>query len=270
MTLFEKLFLKIGGHFFKDEEAEEPEPQFVTWHTPNNAKCYKEFLDMYESQTHILVAGATGSGKSVFINTFLHSVLTESPASVKFAFIDPKRVELVKYKNLPHTFAYACDNDEIILTLQCIVDLMESRYCDMQEQGITKYNGCAVYVVIDELADLMTTCKKDVMPLLQRIAQLGRASNIFLLCATQAPNRQVIPAALTLNFNTRIALHCFSPIESRQIIGINDAATLPLYGEMIVCTPSGYERIEVPMIPKEELTERVNFWINQKKKRTVA
>ena len=267
MTLFEKLLLKFGGRFFdSDDSKAESDSIIQCWTTPSG-RYYQEFYDMYESGSHILVAGATGSGKSVFINTFLFSVLANcSPSRAELILIDPKRVELVKYKDMPHTIAYACENDDIINTLVGAIDLMERRYAEMQERRISKTDAAPVYIIVDELADLMTTCKRDVMPLLQRIAQLGRAANIRLLCATQAPNRQVIPAALTLNFNTRIALHCFSPIESRQIIGINGAETLPMYGEMIVYTPSGYNRITVPMIPSEELNSRIQFWENQKQR----
>lgn len=268
MNIFDRIILKIGDRMFQDESEEENPQQdkTVTWFTPDKATYYKMFEEMYNNSSHILVAGTTGSGKSVFINSFIYSLLAFcAPVSgngAKFVLIDPKRVELSKYKKLPHTIRYACDNEDIIDALYECIELMEQRYIDMEEAGIVKSNETPIYIVIDELADLMTTCKKDIMPLLQRIAQLGRAANVRLLCATQAPNRKIIPAELTTNFNTRIGLHCFSPIESKQIIGTNGAETLPQYGQAIIRTASYVRRSEVPMVSDEKLKERIAYWEN--------
>lgn len=236
-------------------------PSVRSYTTQAGAEFYTYYKNMFEDGSHILIAGTTGSGKSVFINGFIYSVLAiASPVSAKFIFCDPKRVELVRYKNLPHCIRYASEQDEIINALEYAISLMENRYKTMQLQGIRQSTEAPVYIVIDELADLMTTCKKAVLPLLQRIAQLGRASNIRLLCATQAPNRKVIPAELTLNFNIRIALHCFSPIESRQIINTKGAELLPRYGNAIVNRPEGLVKINVPLVSEDKILDRIRFW----------
>lgn len=249
------------------KKTRKPRASKVKYWTTPGGRYYKEFYEMYESGSHILVAGSTGSGKSVFINTFLFSILADcSPSMAKFVLIDPKRVELIMYKDLPHTIAYACEKDDIIRELENVVAIMDNRYKDMQKRKIRKYDGVPLYIVIDELGDMMTDVayKRQITPLLQHIANLGRAANIRLLGATQRPSRETIPSWLTLNINTRIGLHCFSHIESHQIIGINDATELPLFGQMIICTPSGYKRTTVPMIPEQELNERIEYWIKQK------
>lgn len=129
-----------------------------TWETPQGS-YYNLFADMLK-QPHLLVAGATGSGKSVVINGIITTALKDSPAAVQFIFIDPKRVELVDYKPLPHTLKYASEPGDMVQALQYAMNTTENRYRAMQARHEKNYSGGAVYVVIDELADLMTTKKK--------------------------------------------------------------------------------------------------------------
>lgn len=252
------LYNAFCGFFTKNETKP---IKIKTYYTPNNANYYTMHRDFYNDGSHMLIAGTTGSGKSVFINGFIYSLLAfTSPASARFVLIDPKRVELSKYKNLPQTIAYGCDNENIIQILEWVSDLMEKRYTRMQAEGTTRSTEAPIYVIIDELADLMTTCKRQIMPLLQHLLQLGRAANIRIVAATQAPNRKVIPAELTLNFNLRIALHCLSAIESKQIINAKGAEELPRYGRCILLSPEGYKTLSVPMVSDAELKNRIDFW----------
>ena len=145
-----------------------------TWETPQGS-YYNLFADML-TQPHLLVAGATGSGKSVVINGIITTALKDSPAAVQFIFIDPKRVELVNYKPLPHTLKYASEPGDMVQALQCAMDTTESRYKAMQSRHEKNYSGGAVYVIIDELADLMTTNRRQVQPLIQRLAQITHSS----------------------------------------------------------------------------------------------
>ena len=169
----------------------------------------KTINNITDRAVHLLIAGATGSGKSVLLNNCLCSILNRYRLSgeqlPQFVFIDPKRVELYQYKRLPDIL-YCCENDEAINALNKVILVMENRYKHLQDIGERKYTGRAIYIIIDELADLMLTCRRSVLPLLQRIAQLGRAANIHLYACTQCPNRRVIPAELTLNFTDKIAL----------------------------------------------------------------
>lgn len=216
---------------------------------------------------HTLVAGITGSGKSVLINRILGDCIAYSPQAFGFVLIDPKRVELFRYAKLPHTIRYADSPTAIVDALNYAIGLMDSRYIQMRKHGLTHYDGQSVLVVVDELADLMTTQRKTCLPLLQRLAQLGRAAKVFLLCATQSPSRKTIPAELTLNFQNRVALHCFSQIESRQIIGSDHAITLPRYGQAYWRTADGRLLFvdKIPPISDETIAERIACYIQQKR-----
>jgi len=218
--------------------------------------------------SHLLIAGATGSGKSVLLNSIIYTLLAKcSPVSDKgcqFILIDPKRVELNSYKKLPHTLKYCTENKDIIKALDYTIDIMEYRYKYMQRKHIKLYDDFAIYVIIDELGDLMTTCKKEVMPRLQRIAQLGRAAKIHLIACTQCPNRRVIPAELTLNFTDKVALKCDTAIESKQIINIAGAETLPPHGTAYHRSSNGLKLVGIPLTPDIELLKRIDFWIKYK------
>ena len=221
---------------------------------------------------HLLIAGATGSGKSVLLNNCLYSILDRYSLNgeqlPQFVFVDPKRVELYQYKRLPDIL-YCCENSDTITALNRVINTMENRYKYMQELGERKYNGRAIYIIIDELADLMLTCRRAVLPLLQRIAQLGRAANIHLYACTQCPNRRVIPAELTLNFTDKIALRCDSSIESRQVINIAGAEKLPIYGQGIWRAPGVLQQIDIPLISDNDITRLVSAFCVQNEVFTV-
>lgn len=235
----------------------------MTWKTPVG-EAYSIYKDMLQ-QPHLLIAGATGSGKSVVINALIYTALYSSPAGAQFVLIDPKRVELVDYKRLPHTLRYASEPGEVVQALQYAVSITESRYKNMQRRGIKKYDGSNVYVVIDELADLMTTNKRRVQPLLQRLAQIGRAANIHIIAATQCPLAKVIPTEIKVNFDARVALRTRSAQDSRNILGITGAERLPRFGQGYYMTPEGTQRYYIPMYSGEELNSRVQWWRKQNK-----
>lgn len=231
--------------------------------TPNT---HYSFCDLVFEASHVLIGGTTGSGKSVFIDEYIYSALGRfTPEQLNLVLIDPKRVSLFKYKNLPHAIAYETENDRIIAALDNVIKEMEKRYNYMQSTGAVKYSGAYIVVVIDELADLMVTCKNAIMPRLQRIAQLGRAARIKLLAATQAPNRKVIPAELAVNFTGRVALRCLSAIESKQIIGKAGAENLPQHGKAIYLHSNGrYYDADIIKVSDYEIENRIRFWESQK------
>lgn len=218
---------------------------------------YKNML----SQPHLLIAGATGSGKSVIINGLIYTALYDSPAAVRFILIDPKRVELVEYKNLPHTIQYASEPREMIGALQGALDIVETRYKLMQRQHMKKYSGAAIYIVIDELADIMTTNKKQVQPLIQRLAQIGRAANVHIIAATQCPLAAVIPTPIKVNFDSRVGLRTRSRQDSRNILDCPGCEMLPRYGQGYYMTPEGLQLYNIPMIPDTERQRIIKHWI---------
>ena len=223
------------------------------------------YSDM-SKQTHLLIAGKTGSGKSVVINGIIYSLLTDNfPGDVQFIFVDPKRVELSCYKAIPHCIYYASEQGQPETALQIALNIIENRYKTMQRNGQKKYNGGTVYIIIDELADLMTTAKKQILPLLQRIAQIGRAANVHIIAATQCPLTVIIPTELKVNFDNIVGLKTATAQHSRNIISQTGCDTLPPYGYGYYITPAGLTLEKLPMIPENEIQRVVNHWTKRKK-----
>lgn len=238
------------------------------WTTPGGTilTLYKNML----AQPHVMVAGATGSGKSVVINALIYTALykfplsAESTNSVGFIMIDPKRCELSAYKHLPHTLRYASEPADMVQALEYAMGIVEDRYRTMQRRGIRKWEGQDVFVVIDEFADLMTTNRKQVQPIIQRLAQVGRAANVHIILATQCPLAKVIPTEIRVNFDARVALRTATAQHSRNIMEQTGCELLPAHGQGFYVTPTGTTLYNIPMIPEEELDARVKFWIDQK------
>ena len=228
-------------------------------YTTPGGQVYTLYADMLK-QPHLLIAGATGSGKSVAVNGLISTALHDSPARVQFILIDPKRVELVEFKNLPHVIKYSSEPGDMVQALETAMNTTEARYHEMQRQGLKKYPGGAVYVIIDELADLMTTNKKQVAPLLQRLAQIGRAANVHLIACTQCPLSSVIPTPIKVNFDARLALRTRSAQDSRNILGAKGCELLPRYGRGYYMTPDGLTLYNLPMRPETETAQLVTYW----------
>ena len=221
------------------------------------------YYDMAK-QPHLLIAGATGSGKSVVINGILQALLiNHSPATCRLILIDPKRVELVQYKHLPHTVAYASEPGEPERALKQAIAIIEDRYQYMQKHGLRKWDGADVYVIIDELADLMTTDRKTIQPLLQRICQIGRAARVHVIAATQCPLATVIPTAIKVNFDSRVGLRCRSAQDSRNILGQTGCENLPRYGQGYYMTPEGLDRWTLPMFSDDDLNALIDYWTSK-------
>lgn len=215
------------------------------------------YYDMTQ-QNHLLIAGKTGSGKSVVINGIIYSLLlTYNPEQCKFIFIDPKRVELVDYKYIPHCLYYASEPEEPVTALRYALNIIESRYQAMQAQRLKKFPGGHVYIVIDELADLMTTARIDIVPLLQRICQIGRAAKVHVIAATQCPLSKIIPTEIKVNFDAILGLKTATKQHSRNIINSPGCESLPPYGYGYYITPSKQGIYRLPMIEEKELSRIV-------------
>ena len=229
---------------------------------------FKLYADM-AAQTHLLIAGATGSGKSVIINGIIYTQLLHCPNKSGFILIDPKRVELVQYKNCPHCLVYASEPADMVRALEKGIAIIDRRYTEMQRRHERKYTGSDVYIVIDELADLMTTNKKQVQPLLQRICQIGRAAKVHVIAATQCPLATVVPTQIKVNFDARVGLRTRSAQDSRNILGLAGCEQLPRYGQGYYMTPEGIELYNIPMYSDEQINALVAYWITGRC-RTVA
>jgi len=203
---------------------------------------------------HVLIAGATGSGKSVCVNAIICSLLMRAdPTEVKLILIDPKRVEMAQYKGLPHLLSEVIvDTDKAVNALKWTVAAMESRYHEFAQRGVRNiagYNDALragqprmpyVVVVIDELADLMMVSAYEVEATVTRIAQLARATGIHLVVATQRPSVQVITGLIKANIPSRIAFAMTSGIDSRTILDTTGAEDLLGRGDML------YQPIDAP------------------------
>ena len=239
------------------------------WYTPAGT-TYNFHMDLLQ-QKHLMIAGATGSGKSVVVNGIMYNALYSAPVDAangkQFILIDPKRVELCIYKRLPHTLRYASEPEEIISALQYAMALTETRYKAMQKKGLRLYDGSDVYVIIDEFADLITTQPKRVKPLIQRLAQIGRAAKIHIILCTQSPIAKVIPTEIKVNFDSVLALHTATAQHSRNIIGVRGCEELPPFGEGYYQRPGKplAHVSEIPLFDDAMLQERVQWWTDQVK-----
>ena len=222
-------------------------------------KIYNLYSDMAE-QPHLLIAGATGSGKSVVVQGILYNLLHNGPDQSGLILVDPKRVELSPYRAVPHCIRYASEPADMVKALQYAMQITESRYRTMQRQGVRKYQGGDIYVIIDELADLMTPNKRQVLPLLQRLCQIGRAAKIHVIGCTQCPLAKVIPTEIKVNFDARVGLRTRSAQDSRNILGFSGCENLPRYGQGYYMRPEGINLYKIPMYSDEQTADVLNYW----------
>ncbi|MBI4637483.1 MAG: DNA translocase FtsK 4TM domain-containing protein [Candidatus Rokubacteria bacterium] len=207
---------------------------------------------------HLLVAGATGSGKSVGLNAMICSILYKTtPVEVRFLLIDPKRLELSVYEGIPHLLApVVTDSREAAARLRWIVGKMDERYRLLQAQQVRSIEGYnrAVgeearlaywIVVIDELADLMLASAGEVQTSLVRLAQIARAVGIHLIVATQRPSVDVVTGLIKANFPTRVAFQVASRVDSRTVLDGNGAEQLLGRGDMIFVPPGANKQMRV-------------------------
>ncbi|WP_407308557.1 DNA translocase FtsK 4TM domain-containing protein [Desulfosporosinus sp. SB140] len=234
---------------------------------------------------HLLIAGATGSGKSVCINTLIHSILFKArPDEVKFLLVDPKMVELANYNGIPHLIApVVTDSRKAAGALKWIVTEMETRYELFASSGvrdIVRYNFLRsqekksehpplpyVVVIIDELADLMMVAPGDVEDAICRLAQMARAAGIHLIVATQRPSVDVITGLIKANIPSRIAFSVSSQTDSRTILDLNGAEKLMGRGDMLYY-PMGASkpvRVQGCYLGDKEVENVVEFLQNQAK-----
>jgi S-DNA-T family DNA segregation ATPase FtsK/SpoIIIE len=250
---------------------------------------------------HLLIAGATGSGKSVALNAMICSILYKaSPDEVKLLIIDPKRIELASYEGMPHMISpVVMDARKATQTLQWAVREMERRYALMAEKGVrnihryhqmvTKEKKAAksrkdaaakegpevqelseglplIVIVIDELADLMLVSSREVELALTRLAQMARAAGIHLLIATQRPSVDVLTGIIKANFPTRISFQVSSRTDSRTILDSNGAESLLGSGDMLFLPPgtSKLQRIHGAYVSEVEIRSITEFLRSQR------
>lgn len=212
------------------------------------AKLYDEMVDRNQ---HILIAGMTGSGKSVMLNGIINSILYKDAAEHQMVLIDLKRVEFSKYKNTAHCISFAKTMGEISYILDYIRELIDERFEEMDNKGIDTWDGTIIHLIVDEMAELMLK-GRDLATKFQSICEIGRAAGIQVVCATQCPLAKVIPTEIKVNFPIIVGLHTRSARDSRNILEVKGCEDLPMYGEALILYPTvGIKRTQVPKIDDE-------------------
>ena len=225
---------------------------------------------------HLLIAGATGSGKSVCIHSIISSFLFKnSPISLRLILIDPKRVELARYNGIPHLLTpVITDNKKVLPALRWIINEMTRRYdllSNYQVRDIDGYNVKAlnqkedilpyIVVIIDELADLMIYYGRDLETFVIRIAQMARATGIHLIVSTQRPSVEVITGLIKANITARVAFQVASQVDSRTILDMAGAEKLLGHGDMLFLSPESSKprRIQGAFLSETEIDKVVEF-----------
>jgi len=220
---------------------------------------------------HLLIAGQTGSGKSVCLNSIILSILfTLRPEQCELILVDPKRVEMTAYKNIPHLRCpVVTEPEDALKVFTTLIKEMENRYkilSDASVRNIESFNkqgGEMPYIitVVDEMADLMMTSGKDLEKMIVRIAQLARAVGIHLVLATQKPVVKVITGLIKSNMPSRISFQVASKMDSRVILDINGAEKLLGRGDMLLTAPgsSEPERFHGAWVSDEEIKAVTDF-----------
>ena len=229
------------------------------------------------SMPHLLIAGTTGSGKSVCINTIILSLLYKlTPEKCKFILIDPKMLELSTYERIPHLLCpVITEPKRAASVLGWVVKEMESRYRLMTKEGVRNIDGYNekhslpmpfIVVIVDEMSDLMLVAGKEIENYIQKLSQMARAAGIHIIMATQRPSVDVITGTIKANFPTRISFQVTSKIDSRTILGEQGAEQLLGKGDMLYMTSANrIIRIHGPFVSEIEI-EKVNNYLRSQGK----
>ncbi len=227
------------------------------------------------SMPHLLIAGTTGSGKSVCVNTIILSLLfRHSPEKCKFILIDPKMLELSTYEGIPHLLCPVITQaKKAASVLGWVVKEMESRYRLMTKEGVRNIDGYNakhklpmpyIVVVVDEMSDLMLVAGKEIENYIQKLSQMARAAGIHIIMATQRPSVDVITGTIKANFPTRISFQVTSKIDSRTILGEQGAEQLLGKGDMLYMSSANrILRIHAPFVSENEIEKINNFLRSQ-------
>ncbi len=227
------------------------------------------------SMPHLLIAGTTGSGKSVCINTIILSLLYKHKAEkCKFILIDPKMLELSTYEGIPHLLCpVITEAKRAASVLGWVVKEMESRYRLMTREGVRNIDGYNskhklpmpyIVVIVDEMSDLMLVAGKEIEGYIQKLSQMARAAGIHIIMATQRPSVDVITGTIKANFPTRISFQVTSKIDSRTILGEQGAEQLLGKGDMLYMSSANkIVRIHAPYVSENEIEKINNFLRSQ-------
>lgn len=249
-------------------------------YTEPTGKTWDLFTDML-SRPHLLVAGTTGSGKSVAINGLIATLLYRVPVDcidskgtpgAQLILIDPKRVELSKYAKLPHTLAHAAGQnpDAWKSAVEKAVSIMDERYRYMERKKLTNYDKGDLYVIIDEWASLYKNkeCGKDIYRMVLRLTSEGRAAHVHVILATQIPKADIIPTEIRENFDARLCLRTANALQSRVIMDENGCEDLPFpqdvgYANGYYLKSGKSTLYTIPYVKDDEINQLIGWWKKQ-------
>lgn len=196
-------------------------------YTTPSGEYSRLYGDMLQ-QVHLLIAGATGAGKSTVVNGIMHAAMFHSPAAVRFILIDPKGTELSEYADLPHTIRYAQETTDCVRALSEALDITRTRFADMKRNRSKMYNGSDIYIIIDELMYLLNRpeYKRKALDMLQDILVIARAARVHVIACTQFI--PMIPTCLRCNFDSKLALRTATAQDSRNVIGVRGCECFPV------------------------------------------
>ena len=238
------------------------------------------YEDILNADGGVFISGATGSGKSTVISALLSKVISTykvgepteigKPDEAILYLADPKKVELARWRFLPIVKGYAQSDEDfkhpdILKLVDKVIRLMSWRYEVMHQRGWRKWQGSKVFLVIDEIADMMLCAdeKKKFTEQLTRLCNMGRAASILMIYGTQSPSRETIPGAIQLNATCKLCLHTMSPIESRMVIQQAGAERLPRYGKGYLLLDGEVKLVDVPYVPDEQIDDAIHAIIRQ-------
>lgn len=251
-------------------------PVEKTWYSPKAS--YSTLYKWACEQTHILIGGVTGAGKSTFIDGMIAYIMCKFPFShdprgARLILCDPKGTELYRYKDLPHVLRYEDGTGDMIGALEYALQLTMERFEENKRKGIRFYDGGDVYVIVDELAFLIWQDKARATKVIRDLAALGRAAKVHLVMATQTPRADVVSKQLTANIDATIGLKTSSATESRILLGGTidgfpglQALPEPRTEHKAFCyfkAPSIKGLYNIPMVDESEIQRLINHWMAQ-------
>lgn len=235
------------------------------WEAPDlveKTDNYRLYWNMLQ-QPHLLIAGATGSGKSTLIDDLIYTLVSlKAPVSASLVLIDPKEVQLKRWANLPHAINHSTDIDEIGKTLSGLANLMDARFKAMAANNFVQSDEKDIYIIIDEFIDIKILGGKEAEKAIIRTAAKGRAANMHIILATQRPTRDIINGAIKANFPSRVGLSTDGKQESRNIIETSGCELLPRFGYAYYKTPDYRQPtlFELKKTPENHLQSVIKYW----------
>lgn len=228
-----------------------------------DSRCDSPLCDKILDGSHVLIGGQKGSGKSVFINNVLKYILyNENPLTTRLVLIDPQRIELSFYKDLPFTDDFAFEVPDILKTLDNVIETLNNRIEEMSKTSKVMYDGPRIYVIIDEMAYLMSNYQNVFLPRILRIVRFGSACKITLICTVRTSDVQIIPAQLMNCFNIRVALRCNDFFESNQIVKCSGAEKLLRNGSCLVYNGADDVcKYKVEYVTHESISDIREHWL---------